>query len=270
MKKTFLARRNAVLSPAGFSGGVVALGVVLFFLSLRLAFPNFFLAFLSPVFTLGDAVSGSVHSFIAGFEDAKTLATENQTLTEENAALTLQNRTLTEKMADLSPIAPLAGSLVLGVLAHPPQTSYDTLLVQGGTDDGVVVGMAAFGAGGSPLGYVSAASASYTRIILLSSPTQSVSGWVGSTRIPITLHGAGAGAFTTVLPKTVSVQVGDGVFVPGPGALLVGTVAKLQSEASSPSVTLLITPVINPFSITWVLVKDVGNSFLLGATSTRP
>lgn len=257
-----------MLSPKGVSAGVTALGVVLFLLCLRLLFPNAFFSLFAPVFRWGEKVTSSVHSFASGFQDAVQLSAHNQKLMDENAVLALQNRTLMEKIADVA-MLPSAG-IVLGVLARPPEAPYDTLLLQGGTDAGVVVGMVAFGAGGTPLGVVRAVSSSFSHITLFSSPSETVYGWAGGNRIPVLLHGAGGGAFRATVPKTVPILVGDGIFMPGPGALLVGTVARLDSSATSPAYELQITPVTNPFSITWVVLKEVGTSFLQTASSTKP
>ena len=74
------------------------------------------------------------------------------------------------------------------------------------------------------------------------------------------------------LARSASVVVGDTVFGPGPGMLPIGTVARIDDDPSSPSLTLHIMPKINLFSVSWVVVRDTGAAFLdaLEATSTQP
>ncbi len=62
----------------------------------------------------------------------------------------------------------------------------------------------------------------------------------------------GAGSFSSTIPQTSSVAVGDTVYVPGPGALPIGTVIKIDTDASSPTEVLHVQPLVNLFSITWV------------------
>ncbi|HUQ29971.1 MAG TPA: rod shape-determining protein MreC [Candidatus Paceibacterota bacterium] len=276
MKKTFLARRNALLSPSGLTAGTVVLLVVLACGAVRFVAPNVFLTVFAPVLRTGNALALRTESFVSGFQNAQMLAAANERLTSENAALSLQNRMLTEQVSDFSALAgpgdlPSAG-VVAGVLARPPESPYDTLIISRGTNGGVTLGMEAFGAGGTPLGIVTETSASFARVTLFSTSGRHSSGWVGKNRVPVTLVGQGAGAFTATIPKAANTSVGDGVFLPGPGALLIGTVTALESDPSSPAVTLLIHPALNPFSIPWVTLADTGAAFVqtLTASSTKP
>lgn len=275
MKKTFLARRNAILSPSGVPAGALLLGVVILLAAIRLLFPSVFDRAFAPVFAFGDTINHNTQAFITGFKDSEALSAANQDLVSKYADLALQNRTLLQQNADLKALlgttaAPAPG-VVAGVLLRPPESPYDTLLLGGGPDQGITAGMEAFGVGGVPVGAVTAASGSFSRVTLFSAPGTQVEGWVGKNRIPVTLYGKGGGAFTAELPATAGAVVGDTVFIPGPGALPIGTIVALANDASSALVTLHITPFINPFSITMVHVVNVGkNSPLLFATSTAP
>lgn len=250
--------------------------IVLLVAGMRFVAPDLFLTVFAPVLRTGTALQGKIEGFASGFGDARTLASMNERLASENAVLSVQNRMLSEHIADLSTLlgsetTPHA-SIVAGVLSRPPESPYDTLVVNGGTKNGVTLGMEAFGAGGTPLGVVTAVTTSFARITLFSAPGQQVSGWVGKNRAPLTLKGLGAGAFTATVSRAANAVVGDGVYLPGPGALLVGTVTALETDPASPGVTLVIHPVLNPFSIPWVTLTDTGAAFrtLQTASSTTP
>ena len=269
MKKTFLTKRNALLSSADVSWGVLALAFVILVLGVRLLAPNFFWYVFTPVFRSADALSADSHLFFSGFKNTAELSLQNEKLLDENTTLTLENQALLQKEAELGDLA--AGGNTLsgipaGVVARPPESPYDTLVLAEGTNAGIALGMEAFGAGGVPIGVVSSVLANFSRVTLFSSPGMRTSGWIGSADIPLIIIGSGAGAISASFARSANIAVGDVVFAPGPGMLPIGKVARIDSDPSSPSMTLHITPALNLFSISWVVVRNTGIS-LLGAFS---
>ena len=262
MKKTFLATRNAVLSSAKVSWGTGALALVLVALLLRLLAPNTFWYAFTPVFRTTDALAGKSHAFLSSFGDTATLALQNEKLIDENSALANENKALLQKVENLSGLAPNTRGIIAGVVARPPVSPYDTLVLAAGRDEGVVLGQEAFGEGGVPLGVVSSVTAHFSRITLFSASGVTTSGWIGQAHTALTIVGAGGGAMNANVPHSSGVAVGDTVFVPGPGMLPIGTIVRVESNPSSPSVTLRIKPLLNPYSITWVLLRDMGTSLL--------
>jgi cell shape-determining protein MreC len=212
---------------------------------------------------------------LQSFGNAATLDSRNEQLMNENAALASENQTLFQKLANISA---LSGSqtvgknvptgILAGVVARPPESPYDTLVLAAGENEGVALGQEAFGAGGVPIGVVSSVLADFSRVTLFSAPGTNTVGWVGRTNLPLTIFGAGAGAMNATSARSAGIAVGDTVFVPGPGMLPIGTVTRIDSDPSSPSVTLRIQPALNLFSITWVLLRDTGAALLISATST--
>ena len=128
---------------------------------------------------------------------------------------------------------------------------------------GVARGMEAFGAGGVPIGVISSVLADFSRVTLFSAPNMTVNGWVGRANLPLIIRGAGAGVMNASVPRSAGVTAGDTVFAPGPGMLPIGSVVRVESDPSSPSVTLRIMPALNLFSIAWVAVRDTGTALLL-------
>lgn len=277
MKRIFLAKRNALLSPESLSWGVFALTLVIFMLLVRLLAPNVFLQAFAPVFRSAAALSATTHRLSAGFRDAAALALQNERLAEENAALSSENTALVAKTASLSALLGssskerAAPGILAGVVARPPESPYDTLVLAAGTKEGVALGMEVFGIGGVPLGIVSTVSDDFSRVTLFSSPSMTTHGWVGSEKLPLTIQGAGGGAFNASLARASGIAAGDTVFAPGPGALPIGTVTRVDGDPAIPEVVLRIQPALNVFSITWVVVRDAGKAFsrsFLMATST--
>ena len=97
MKRTFLAKRNALLSSTNISWGALALAGAIFLLLLRLLAPNFFWQVFTPLFRVSDTLALESHIFFNSFGDTATLALQNERLMNENAALVSENQALLQK-----------------------------------------------------------------------------------------------------------------------------------------------------------------------------
>ena len=266
MKRTFLSRRNALLSPGSFSAGTVAVGIAVFLLAVRLLLPNVFWTVLSPLYHAADAIGAGSHSFFAGFEDASVLALRNEELEKQNAALVDENRALADKAGALDALSP--GGIAAGVVSRPPESPYDSLIVKVGSKEGVVPGMEAFGPGGVPVGVVTDVLPDFSRVLLFSSPSMTFDAWLGGKHTPIRITGGGGGSFRASLPRLAGVAQGDQVYVAAGGALPIGSVVRIDTDPSSPVVTLQIQGAVNPFTLTWLSLRDTGSAFM-GALSWK-
>ncbi len=272
MKKTYLAKRNALLSPSGFSGGVLALIIIGLLVVCRFLLPGLFLTATMPFVRAGDSVSRSFGDALGGFGNRVALTVSNEHLTQQNEALAVENRTLADKIASLTALlgatsAPAAQPAVVApVVARPPISPYDSLVISGGTDAGISDGMEVFGTGGVPIGVVSSVTNAFARVTLFTAPGESLAAWVGTAHVPLTISGVGAGAFTAEAPRSAGFTEGETVYAPGPGALPVGTIGSLTGAAASPTVTVHIVPATNPFSIAYVVLRDAGTSLTSALT----
>lgn len=268
MKKTFLAKRNALLSSASISWGTGALAFAVLVLLVRLIAPNFFLQAFAPAFSVSNVIALKSNAFFNSFSDVAALAARNERLTQENSALASENQALLQKEASVNALIGTPASqktanpgILAGVVAHPPVSPYDTIVLSVGSSSGVMLGQEVFGEGGVPLGAVTSVTAEYSRATLFSSFGTVTHGWVKSADMPLNIFGAGGGAMSASLSRSAGVTVGDTVFAPGPGMLPIGTVVRIDSDPSAPGITLRIMPTMNPSSLTWVLVRDTGASF---------
>ncbi len=265
MKKTFLVKRNALLSSTSISWGASALALAILALLLRLLAPNFFWHIVTPVFRIADTLAAQSHLLLSSFGDAAALALQNEKLVNENTALSNENRTLLQKAAS---ITALPGShvternntsgILAGVVARPPESPYDIFVLAAGEKAGVTSGMEVFGAGGVPIGFISSVSDDFSHAMLFSAPGIVTHGWIGPSHTPLTIQGFGAGVMSASLARSAGIVEGDTVFVPGPGALAMGRITRIDSDPLAPEVTLRIMPTLNLFSITWVVVRDTG------------
>jgi len=250
--------RNTLLGPG--SGpvliGVIALIIVLFVL--RTFFPGTVAFLARPFWSAGSSAAGVTGSAEAVFGDKAALARERDVLAQKVVTLEAENMALTAQANDLARLlggrTEVTAGVVAGVLARPPVSPYDTLVIDKGSREGVSVGHMVYGAGGLPIGSIETVANATSRVLLYSAPGRVTEGWVGEERTPVALEGASAGAFRTSVPRESTVTVGALVYVPGGGALPVGTVVRVDSDPSTPRAVIHVKPVTNPFSITAVTV----------------
>lgn len=211
----------------------------------RVFFPAGFFFLATPLFAFGNYVS----------EEASLETKEERQLKDENQALRIENETLRAALQDVGHSAEISKeSFVMGVLSRPPVSPYDTLVLGGGSDTGVTTG-ALVTAQGVPIGTVEEVGVGYTKVVLFSLVERQNEGWVGEERLPLTLIGRGGGTFVAEVSREMPVKEGDIVYLPGPGALPVGQVTRIEGDTSSPSATLRIRSLINIFSIPYVHVE---------------
>lgn len=266
MKKIFLKKRNALLTTATFSWGAYALALVALIVLVRLLAPNAFLFAVTPLFKSADALAAVNHAFFAHFNDAAALTRSYEKSQSDNEALVIENESLREKIRNIEDLFPGGAEtrpqsgIVAGVVARPLESPYDTLLIAAGAKSGIARGMEVFGAGGTPLGIVSEVVDDFSWVNLFTRPGMQTQAVVSSAHTEITLLGAGSGTFKVSLSRAATITEGDSVYVPGPGFLPVGKVVRIDGNPSSPSVDLRIVPLVNPRSVSWVVVRDVGSS----------
>lgn len=247
-----------MFSSVGSLLAVVLVPLVIFLIVLRVFAPGFLASAASPLLNLGSSLTGKVGDSVS-LDSRAELMEERDHLLRENEALRNQSATFAARAADLERLlgarTERAGGTLAGVLARPPVSPYDVLIVDQGSEAGVRIGSTAYGPGGVPLGTVTSADAKTSRVTLYSHTGNVTEGWAGANRIPVKLTGTGAGGFDAEIPGTAGALVGDQVFVPGPGALPIATITEVVTDPSSPSVVLRIRSQINPFSLTWVTIQ---------------
>lgn len=257
MKTQFSRRRNVYITPGRLLVGV---GTILLLVALSITthfFPTLFLSLARPGFLLGASLSESTRTLSSFFEDKDALLSRIDALTVENQALQNENRTLRGKFSDITGLRD-ADSLSIqgipaGVLVRPPLSPYDTLVIELPSGERAREGALVFATGGVPVGTITKGG-TVAQVELFSAPSRLTYGWVGEKRLPVSLVGESAGAFTATLPREAIVAVNDIVYLPGPGAIAVGSVSHIDSDPSSTSQTLYIVPYVNIFSLTWVVV----------------
>ena len=107
-------------------------------------------------------------------------------------------------------LRPQSAYLAARVLAAPPRLHYDTLLIDSGESEGVMVGDTV-SVEGIALGTVTELSTHSSLVELYSSPGRTLDAEVGVSAGTIVVYGVGGGALEALMPGDLEVRVGDAV-----------------------------------------------------------
>lgn len=120
------------------------------------------------------------------------------------------------------------------ILAAPPVSAYDTLLVDAGTDQNIFIGMQAFSQGDFKVGEVTRVWGNTALVSLYSTPETQLSVHIGATStIPATAIGIGGGNLRAILPRGVAIAVGDLVSIPALSPSYAGVVDAIDRPEGS-------------------------------------
>lgn len=156
---------------------------------------------------------------------------------------------------------PQTSSQVLAaVLLRPPGIPYDTLLIDTGTDSGVVVGDLVFAAGTVAIGEVSDVYAHTSRVSLFSAPGRTYEAEVTlqavpGSALPVSLQGQGSGSFAGQVPAGSVAAVGDEVTIPSLNNEVLGGITHIDAPSGSSFETLYVQLPVNIFSLLYVQVQ---------------
>ena len=134
-------------------GSAFLLAVI--FIGLRISFPGAVIALASPLWKGGSSLEAGVGNTFSGLGNGAKIAQENSALSAEVSTLQNQNAVLTTRAQDLTKLlggqSDASANILAGVLARPPESPYDTLIVDQGSKDGVQLNAQVFATGGIPI-----------------------------------------------------------------------------------------------------------------------
>ena len=165
--------------------------------------------------------------------------------------------------------------VVSAILSRPPQSPYDTLVVDAGSDNGIEEGMQVTAYGNILLGYVTEVFSKTSKIKLISFANEETnvliigskglglsddgaeaeSEVVGVRQVSAIATGKGGGNLEVVLPRGVEVNSGDRVATLGINSLLVGVVEETQVDLADPFQKIFLRLPLNLQKLNYILIK---------------
>lgn len=148
--------------------------------------------------------------------------------------------TLTYVMEENTELRTLMGAstspsrILAGVIARPPYTPYDTLILDKGSADGIIEHAPVYYGAGHVLGYVHAVFPHLSYVTLFSSPGVESTVYLFGSNLFTTAYGEGGGVVHLSIPQGITLTKGDVVVLPSLDAGVLGAVDEIQSIPTEP------------------------------------
>lgn len=219
------------------------------------------ISFISPIWQAENIITRNLRISLAYFGSKKALLEENIILKEKNSSLELRimdlnNFNLPNDIL-LASIGRDSGEkiIVASVLTHPPQTPYDVIIIDIGSNDAVVMASEVFLPEGPVIGKVVEVFPKNSKVKLFSSSGESTNAILERNNVPVILKGVGGGNFKMAIPHDIDVEKGDRVLYPGLPARLIAIVGEINVRPTDSFKEVLARSPGNIFSIRSVFVK---------------
>ena len=215
----------------------------------------------------------TVNQFTQAIAEIQRLRADNAALRDQVDRLTLENVQLREatfaaqqaaKLNDVAKTLPFE-TVRANVIARDPSNLLATIVLAAGTDDGVRVGHVVVSDQGL-VGRVTEVGANYSKVLLLTDPSSTLSALVEGSRATGIVRGQyGDALIMEWILQTEKVKAGDTVVTAGlglgeelrslyPKGLVVGKVVQLQNAEAAAYQRAIITPAVDLRRLETVLV----------------
>ena len=169
----------------------------------------------------GTSILRGTHTFEQWFVNIGTTLRFKNTLVSENISLQEQITQLGARVADRDMLAQENAALkatlgrvgttkftLAAVLAKPPESVYDTLVIDGGSNVGLAVGQVVYANGDTPIGTIEQVLPSSAIVSLYSSSGTKTDARLDPSNIDVTLVGRGGGTFEVQVPHDLAITPG--------------------------------------------------------------
>jgi cell shape-determining protein MreC len=207
-------------------------------------------SFTMPIFSVHNYIqesSGTVPVFI---RDRLSLLTQIRAL-EENVIMQKGMEAtvayLTSENTELRALQGASSSprIIAGVIARPPYTPYDTIIIDQGSEDGIVLHAPVYQGGGNAIGYIREVFDKTALAVLFSSPGVESTVFVFGPNLFTTAYGEGGGIIRLSIPQGVWVEKGNVVILPSLDTGVIGSIQELVSNPTEPEQRAYISPEIS-------------------------
>lgn len=124
--------------------------------------------------------------------------------------------------------------IAAGVIARPPFLPYDALMIDRGTNDGIIDQALVYVRDNIVIGYVSQVFSTSALVTLFSTPGVEGTAYIYGPNIYTTAHGEGGGVIRLSVPQGIALAEGDVVILPSTGEGTIGAVAYIESISTQP------------------------------------
>ncbi len=145
--------------------------------------------------------------------------------------------------------------ILSGVLSKPNKSLYDTLLIDAGQNEGIIVGRVVYGLGNVPIGRVTEVYPATSKVILFSSPGEKTEVVLSGKDIFAEIVGRGGGNFEVTLPREIALEPGTALTLPGITPYVVAIAEATISDPRDAFTKVLLVSPVNIFELKFVEVE---------------
>jgi len=204
-----------------------------------------------PVLILRNSISEKLSSLGSYFYFKNFLFLENEDLKmklfEQESRISNYNSILDENLKIKEILERKVENKVMilaSILSKPNQSLYDSIIIDVGEKDGIILGQKVFAFGNIPIGSISLVYSNTSKVVLYSSPKEEVEVVVSGYDTFMKIVGRGGGNFEMILPRDFILEEGTEVVLPGITPYTVGIVKTIISDSRDAfQKALLISPV---------------------------
>ncbi len=221
------------------------------------------------VSAIGTVINRSANTVGGWFGSLRTAIRSKQALEAENKDLAMQVGELQTRLADSDQLtrenADLRAAMgrseaphftLAAVLAKPPHSLYDTLIIDGGGAAGFTVGQVVYASGTTPIGTIAEVRSGSAVVRLHSAPGEQTEARLSPSNIDVTLVGRGGGNFSVTVPHDAQISTDAAVVTKEINPSVIALFKKITSDARDPFQTLLLAAPVNINELAFVEVRE--------------
>lgn len=214
---------------------------------------------MTPFISLERWLSESTASLPAYVRERGTLLATQEALEQELAAQSGSRQTIERLQAENTSLRALLGAttsdrIAAGVIAQPNTVPYDVLVIDKGSDDGVVQNAPVFAGYDQVLGFVAEVFSGSAVVTLATTPGFESTVYIVGPDIYTTAVGQGGGVLQVGVPQGILMSVGDQVVLPSLEAGVYGEIVSIDALDSRPEQYGYVTADEPLSSIRWVSI----------------
>ncbi|MBI5126722.1 MAG: rod shape-determining protein MreC [Candidatus Taylorbacteria bacterium] len=219
------------------------------FILVHIIFPRFFTGLLLRVLTPLLAVQHQIQ-IIRDPVPSDLASSSPETLRAEISLLREENTRLKEMFGRQN----THQEILAAVLSVPPQSPYDTIIIDAGSAEGIQVNKDVY-ASSTLIGRVVDVYEHSSKVVLFSSPDQTYEVLLGKDSVRATAIGKGGGVYEAIVPREFKIVPGDPVTIPALYEGLFGVVEYVTTDPARAFVAIYFKTPINIQQMRWVTVK---------------
>lgn len=239
--------------------------IFLFLFVIQIFFPifsrNLVVTIAKPVWNVKDFTIGVSDNIFSYFLFKQNLYKENLALKEQIETLNLkindynsiQNQN--EELKSILGRDKEEGKVLARIISKPPQSPYDTFLIDVGTKQGFILNDLVYSSGNVIIGKISEINPNFSQVTLFSDSNQKIQVTIARTGSSFEISGKGGANFQIDVPKETDIVWGDVFEYQNKNSSVVGSVYYIDSNSQSSFKTIYAKSPGNIFSSKWVFVE---------------